>query len=149
MNATLKKKLCWNCEARVDLESQNCPFCAVYLGPAPTDKGKRTDDILAPPYKLVEAPAVPFSVEEKEEATEKEYEVESPGYVNEFKKVALPLAFLSGGLLFLLFSLILALFSNEGVFTLKWNGDYWYYYLACALPMLIIGWKTLTPEESV
>lgn len=110
MNATPKKKLCWNCEGRVDLELENCPYCAVYLGPAPDDEGERTDNILAPPYKLVDSeegegqiPISPYALEEVEEKKEEVVEEvieEVAAEPSEIKKVAFPLAFLSGGVIF-------------------------------------------------
>ena len=146
MNATLKKKLCWNCEGRVGLEEQNCPFCAVYLGPAPNDAGERKDDILAPPYKIVDSHesesllATPYAMNESEKAVPLPTETAEG---NDIRKVALPITCLSGGLVFLLFGLILYLFSSNGVFTLTWNGSYWYFYLAVAIPLLVFGWKAL------
>jgi hypothetical protein len=150
MNATLKKKLCWNCEGRVDLGEQNCPFCAVYLGPAPNDAGERKDDILAPPYKIVDSHenerplAMPYSINESpiEEVQIAEMPTEITGG-NDIRNVAIPITLLSGGLVFLLFGIILYLFSTNGVFTLQWNGSYWYLYLAMALPLLGFGWKLL------
>lgn len=148
MNATLKKKLCWNCEGRVGLEEQNCPFCAVYLGPAPNDAGERKDDILAPPYKIVDSHesenslATHYSVNETESVKVAEMPTEVKAS-SDIQNVALPITFLSGGLVFLLFGLILYLFSSNGVFTLTWNGSYWYLYFAIAIPLLVFGWKSL------
>jgi len=34
MNHSLKKKLCWNCEGSVNLESETCPYCGVSVIPA-------------------------------------------------------------------------------------------------------------------
>lgn len=149
MNATLKKKLCWNCEGRVGLEEQNCPFCAVYLGPAPNDAGERKDDLLAPPYKIVESHesentlATPYAINEPETVKIAEMQTEVTTQESDIQNVALPLTFLSGGLVFLLFGLILCLFSSNGVFTLTWNGSYWYLYFAVGAPLLLFGWKSL------
>lgn len=138
MNAIQKKKLCWNCEGRVPLDSVNCPYCAVYLGPG--SNGSEDSTVLAPPYKIEdteeqEAVAAP----ETRQAAELAPIIPS----SEVKQVLLPLVFLSGGLLFSLFGIILLLFSKKGVFNLQWNGEYWYLYLAFALPMLAFGWRSL------
>ncbi len=152
MNTTLKKKLCWNCEGRVGLEEQNCPFCAVYLGPAPNDEGERKDDILAPPYKIVESHdnedplASPFTMHQPQTTKVEAMPTYEAG-PNDLKKIALPITFLSGGLVFLLFGLILYFFSSNGVFTLRWNSTYWYAYLAAAVPLLAFGWKSLQNND--
>ena len=149
MNATLKKKLCWNCEGRVGLEEQNCPFCAVYLGPAPNDAGERKDDILAPHYKIVEAqepePALttPYSMNEPQSEQAAAIQLPTETTSGPVQNVALPLTLLSGGLLFLVFGLILFLFSTDGVLTLRWNGSFWYIYVSLAIPLLGFGWKLI------
>lgn len=146
MTTTPKKKLCWNCEGRVSLEEENCPYCAVYLGLAPDENGE-SKDVFAPPYRLVETdeeniPASPY-VTEKDEETTTEEKVDFSVAKADLKEVVLPLSLLSAGSLFLLFGLILLVFSERGVLTLSWNGDYWYFYLAFALPMLFFGWRAL------
>jgi hypothetical protein len=147
MTATPKKKLCWNCEGRVSLAEENCPYCAVYLGPAPDENGE-SKDILAPPYRLVESeeetvPASPYASEKEEEKEE----VDLSAAKTDIKEVVLPLSLLSAGTLFFLFGLVLLVFSNQGVLTLTWNGDYWYFYLISAVPMLFFGWRSLKRFE--
>ncbi len=144
MTATQKKKLCWNCEGRVSLQEENCPYCAVYLGPAPDDAGGK--DSLAPPYRLVESdeeerqvPKSPYAVQEADKEESQVDEVTK----GDLKQVVLPLVLLSAGTLFFLFGLILVLFSDQGIFTLSWSADYWYFYLIFAVPLLFAGWRTL------
>jgi hypothetical protein len=151
MSATQKKKLCWNCEGRVPLDSENCPYCAVYLGPAPNDKDARS--VLAPPYKIIETedheevvPEPPFVPSKENSENER-----LPSLVDSnpnITQVILPLALLSGGALFSLFGFILFLFSEKGMLNLKWNGEYWYLYLIFAFPMLIFGWKSLPKSHN-
>lgn len=144
MTGTPKKKLCWNCEGRVNLDQVNCPYCAVYLGPAPDQENE--PDALSPPYKLVETedesvPASPYAA--AEEKQEEPVAVDLTESKRDLKKVILPLALMSAGSMFSLFGLILWIFSEHGTFTLTWNGDHWYVYVLIALPMLLIGWRTL------
>lgn len=146
---TPKKKLCWNCEGRVSLEAENCPYCAVYLGPAPNEKSGYTS--FAPPYKIVEAEE--SQEEQKEMRTspqEAVAEQEMPDTSiakRDFKSVILPLTMLSAGTLFLIFGLTLYLFAEHGFLTLSWNGDQWYFYVICALPMLFYAWKLINCEK--
>lgn len=145
MSTTQKTKLCWNCEGSVSVELENCPYCAVYLGPP-----EGGDDLLDPPYRMSEegdqqAPAAPYALEEAADEQVKEAAQTS---VDEVKTVALPLAFLSLGTVFFMFGLVLLLFSHQGVLTLHWNGHYWFIYLFTALPMLFLGWRALNKLES-
>lgn len=149
MTPSPKKKLCWNCEGRVSLAEENCPYCAVYLGPAPDENGE-TKDILVPPYRLVEAeeeiiPPSPYTQEKKREEVEnqEDYSVAK----KDFREVVLPLGLLSAGSLFFVFGLILLMFSDKGIFTLTWNGAYWYFYLLFSLPMVFFGWWSLRKIE--
>lgn len=150
MSTTQKKKLCWNCEGRVSLEEENCPYCAVYLGPAPGEKGEQ--DILAPPYRLVDSdeeeqkvPESPYAMENDQ--VEENESIDFTPARKDFNQIVLPLSLLSAGTLFFLFGLILWLFSVDGTFTLTWNAHYWYVYSALALLMLFIGWKVLKNFE--
>ncbi len=151
MTATPKKKLCWNCEGRVSLAEENCPYCAVYLGPAPDENGE-SKDILAPPYRIVESeeeniPASPYALKKEDQEQEESEETDLSYAKTDVKEVVLPLGLLSSGTLFLLFGLVLWMFSENGTFTLTWNGDYWYYYLILSLPLLFFGWRALKKFE--
>lgn len=147
MSATQKKKLCWNCEGRVSFEEENCPYCSVYLGPAPDDGGKQ--DALAPPYRLVEAedeqdtPESPYQMHEDLPQDDEEEVPELETTKSDLKDVALPLGLLSAGALFFLFGLMLLIFSDHGTLTLSWNADYWYLYVILALPAFLLGWVSL------
>lgn len=147
MSATKKKKLCWNCEGRVSFEEENCPYCSVYLGPAPDDDSKQ--DALAPPYRLVdaeeeqEAPESPYQVQEEVSQFEEDSVPELETAKSDLKDVVLPLGLLSAGSLFILFGLMLLVFSDHGTLTLSWNADYWYLYVLLALPAFLLGWVAL------
>jgi len=152
--ATPKKKLCWNCEGRVSLEEENCPYCAVYLGPAPDSKGGSRDNF-SPPYRLVESeeevsspPPSPYA-SKTHDADEIE-DVDSLDIMKTksgVRQFALPLGLLSGGTLFLIFGCVLWMFSENGVLTLTWSGDYWYIYIGGSLPMLFVGWRLMQNND--
>lgn len=148
-----KKKLCWNCEGRVTLHEENCPFCGVYLSPLgkigePENKG----NLFAPPYQVEDSdseeqkiPAAPFAMDvaalkEKVAALPADAQLKTGYLTEEMKTVILPLILLSAGTVLLLFGIALLLFSQNGVFTLKWDAEHWYIYLLLALPMLFFGW---------
>ena len=147
MNATTKIKLCWNCEGRVTLEQENCPYCGVYLSPS---SGSEKDNSILPPYRLVtteEEAAIPKSpYSTASDAVENEStqaSLEESNEADQINAIIIPMGLLLIGVSFLLFSLILLLFSDRGVLTLSWNADIWYVYLALAVPSLFFGWRAL------
>ena len=133
MNNKNKTKLCWNCEGSIDLKAEKCPFCGVStdVSPIPGTQPKKAQ---APQASNKKAPAGFYQPKEEIQEESKE----SP-----FQATALAISALLLGTVLAIFSLMLALFSNsKGVFSLSWNGDWWYVYLAIALPLLWIGWRT-------
>lgn len=156
MQADVKTKLCWNCEGRVTHEEENCPFCGVYL--SPTVSPTSSSDI-SPPYTFEEetdlAPPPPYGDKNTEtmdnhinEAESKSINGESHAETNSNLSIILPLTACLAGSIFFLFGFILLLFSQNGVFSLSWNGDFWLAYLTFGFVMLLVGWKTLNRVEN-
>lgn len=151
--AASKKKICWNCEGDVPRESVNCPYCAVYLHPEEDELSIDHDDDdedLTPPYQintsLEETETLNSFPGSKESIKTKPSELGAGRFTIAFsgwKSVVIPLTSLLFGTLFLLFSFLLFVFSQNGVLTLQWNSDLWIIYGIIAFPLLFIGWKTL------
>lgn len=146
MNQKAKKKLCWNCEGSVSLSEESCPYCGVTAIPAFLE-GAAAE--FAPPYSATstsdfDVPKSPYSFKEKEEAQTKQL----PNQIDQdepddFKYTILSITFLLCGSAFFLFSLALGLFSQNGIFTLHWDANYWFIYTILAIPLLFIGWRYL------
>lgn len=151
MSKPVKTKLCWNCEGNVSRTAENCPYCAVYLSPESEDLKALQQSAPKAPYKPEKAkdiPKAPYSpvnevVADQEEVLAKEGVVKH----NAFQSLFLPLIFLTTGLIFLFFSLMLFLFSEHGKLTLQWDGDIWYIYGILAVPLLILGWYYLNQSS--
>lgn len=152
MSTKTKKKLCWNCEGNVALQDETCPYCGVSLDVTPIAGTGGKDIHLIPPYKLVSnpqdqmIPEAPYPAQNPEPVTAEENTPplpEAEETFNDINTIALPLSTLLLGAILVLFGLILFLFSDShGVFTLHWNGTYWYLYLIIGVPLLYFGWKT-------
>lgn len=151
MNEKPKKKLCWNCEGSVSLENENCPYCGVYLSSIAMSGQGDKDTLFAPPYRLAnshadkEVPPSPFANSGTSEVASVSTQLDNTEIASRdsMKKIIMTLVLLLGGSGFLLFGLVLLLFSDQGVFTLHWNGSYWPLYFVFAAPMLFVGWRTL------
>lgn len=150
MAVTQKKKLCWNCEGNVSVEDEACPYCGVSVIPASLEGVSHSH---TPPYQMGSVqenviPMPPYSSGSKQESKEDNEEGEGNSEedevsVDEFKNIVISLLLLLAGSMFFLFGLTLALFSHNGVFTLQWNGSYWYVYSILAVPLLLFGWRAL------
>lgn len=153
MSKSLRKRLCWNCEGEVVLSEEVCPFCGVSVVPACLEG---PGDLFAPPYsnhfdKDLEVPKSPYDLHGSHPAEQTaplaSNEEESEPALDDFKRGTIAIILLLSGSVFLLFSLALALFSQNGTFTLQWDGTFWYVYAIVALPLLAIGWASLMKLE--
>lgn len=156
MTTPPKKKLCWNCEGRVTFQDENCPLCGVYLSPLSSEEKEMKESLFSPPYRVKhneeedqEAPPSPYKVEPEASTNtrEKVIKVESPFLSKEMRTIVLPLILLLSGSVFFLFGIALLLFSQNGVFTLQWNGGHWYLFFILGMPMLFYGWRSLQQNE--
>jgi len=154
-----KQKLCWNCEAKVDFGVESCPSCGVYSSTSPLLEqsiSHQSDNTYAPPYRFVSnetaVPESPYKMVQTDEAQEAvvEKKVEATTEETTNKKIntdLLPLGLLLSGTVFLLFGVVLFLFSENGALTLSWNGDYWFVYTFLGLPLLFFGLRALQNLE--
>jgi len=152
MSKQLKKRLCWNCEGSIVVSEETCPFCGVSVIPASLDGPGQS---FAPPYQfssIAESsiPNSPYAGEETHHTEDKQVKtIESSEFdsTKEFKNSLISTLLLLTGSVFFLFGLALVLFTRNGVFTLQWNGNFWFIYLGLSLPLLILGWRSMHKLE--
>ena len=150
MSSTPKKKLCWNCDGNVPIKAEHCPYCGVYIEQANDfdEEDEREETLPAPPYAMPsstrhtngEAPAPPYALPKKNQADPSKSKAKQKPQ-NPASRVVVAISLLAAGSVFLLFGLVLFLFSENGVFTLSWNGDHWPVYLILGPVFLILGWR--------
>lgn len=167
MNANPKTRMCWNCEGRISLKEEVCPYCGVSVIPASLDG---SEEAMPSPYQSLFSqypsdnaapiPPSPYATPEDvhgqphedrrhvshPEAEEPDAE-QTETSVDGFKSSFLAILFLLGGSVLFLFGLTLALFSHEGVFTLSWDATLWFVYGGLSLPLLFLGWRILSKLE--
>lgn len=149
MSAIPKKKLCWNCDGRVALSDENCPYCGVYLSSSSLINQQNENSTHIAPYQTgsdKSIPASPYEMKKNEEESKAEDSTElvHEEALNPSQKSALlPLALMLAGSVLLVFGLILLTFSHQGTLTLQWNASYWFVYLGAASIMLFVGWRSL------
>lgn len=166
MSGVKNRKLCWNCEGSVHIHATKCPYCGTDLtAEAPNAPQAQSQPL--PSYDFApmsthqeEIPAPPFSAAH---STPDTYSYQSPThepqgwreqatdtrplvgeeYGAKSRAEILPMLLMLPGAFFLLFGLVLLLFSNEGTLTLRWNSGYWFVYLLIAAPLMYFGWRAL------
>ncbi len=134
------KRLCWSCDGYVGFEELLCPYCGSDLANAPQTASITQEE--APPYQTPLADQFSVSNEEWNQAFD-EAETEKKGEKDEHKNELVAIIMLIPGVVFLLFSLLLFLFSKEGVLHLEWKASIAYFYFIGALPLIYFGFKSL------
>ena len=120
MSAIPKKKLCWNCEGRVAFSDENCPFCGVYLSSSSLINSQDETSTHIAPYRPgsenKSIPASPYEINTEDETGQEEDSSESvkeEALNPSQKSMLLPFILLQAGSVFLVFGLILFIFSNK------------------------------------
>lgn len=148
MSAIPKKKLCWNCEGRVSFSVENCPFCGVYLSSSSLINQQDESSTHIPPYRTSSdksIPASPYNMNDDEEikTEDSNEDIQEEALNTNQKSNLLPFILLLAGSVFLVFGLILLIFSRQGTLTLQWDASYWFVYLGMAVVLLFVGWRSL------
>ncbi len=157
---TDKYKVCTHCEGRIPVEVVICPYCATQVSdqdasntsrmfspPKPSISSDNLAGLYNPPY----ASSRLFSNPE-----EKKKSVETPPPASTEntllqpaeKSEILPISLLVVGSNLMLFGLLQALLSKDGVLQLEWNSSFWYLYTLLAIPLLWFGIKSLKAPSS-
>lgn len=166
MNKKNDKKLCWSCEGQVELVAERCPYCGTDLAMAATGTkmGASIGNMSSfnAPYTMSSSalndppppPSYPGLGTNNYTPSNKEWEEalqgDSLAHKNQHEEVVgkekhdmFALLLLLPGIVFFLFGIVLLLFSQEGVFTLRWHQNFSYFYFVGALPLLYLGYKAL------
>ncbi len=146
MKTQNRQKICYNCNAQVDLDVIVCPYCGTdLLEEFDSDyKSEEDADNKALSYKQTIASLYPppyqMQDEENVESNEDYEEIEEDQEKNSDSVAA---AILTMSLSLIGFSLILFFFSNEGEITLSINHKHLIILLLISMPALLWSWKNL------
>lgn len=167
MKSLEKQKMCPNCEGRIPLEVEICPYCAHELTVSaaklhhPLFQPQTLEDSLASLYKPPYQEKRSIPIEEppmSKQSTPTQKNVEASLYGApipeermeqpvEAKSSLMPTLLLLLGSQLLLLGLLLLVFSSNGVLRLEWDASNWFFYCLSALPLLYFGWKKLQEIE--
>jgi len=156
-----KKKLCPQCEGNIPYQMTNCPFCGFEQEEKQEDErikihnASGLSSLYNPPYlaqsigEVRKEPTQTFKIppKEEQEPLHKEQSLES----QLAKKELITILLLSIGGQFMMLGLILLFFSVDGVVTLQWKSQYWYFYCLFSAPFILLGLKWLnffSPKDS-
>ena len=163
-----RQKMCSNCDGRIPVEAENCPYCAVDLKEAAVKTSHQSiqDSLTAlytPPYAKNSNPPrqqqQTFSFQSlqtpKDPMVEKRFNSSSPSLgapmipadsnadanAQENRNGFWPILFLSIAANLLMLGLLQFFFSDNGFLRLEWDSSYWYIYCLTALPLFYFGFK--------
>lgn len=145
MTTIPKKKICWNCDGRVSVQEENCPYCGVYIS-GTLDMQEKNDSQYSEEEENAIPPPAYVPEEQKNTAQSILPETDTKKIYNPTTtkpKELLSLALLLIGSVFFLFAIILLLFSHNGTFSLHWDASLWFVYLLISIPALYFGWRYL------
>lgn len=146
-----KKKLCPQCEGTIPYQMPHCPFCGFehFIKETSTAKTLSNQGLSA----LYHPPYLAQSIGEVRKEVKDSPELNSDPAANPFPERSLEdrlakvelitIVLLSIGGQFMMLGLMLLLFSVDGVVTLQWKSQYWYFYSLFSIPFLLLGLKWL------
>ena len=139
MKPKKRQKLCYNCDAEIDIDVIVCPYCAADLREEGQEQryssyATHMDQSYPPKASDSGEVALENSLEGVEEISDSE-EVKS--------NTLLPTILFTLGIQLCVLSLLMLLFSHKGVVILKWDARYWFVYLLISVPFLSFGLRAM------
>lgn len=145
------KRLCWNCDGTIGVDLNQCPYCGVAIEmidlheneePTVSDELTETDqDLLHYPSSI---PTLADNRASHHNLAKNNLSDGDAKKADEHEKKELTafLLILPGATL-ALFGALLFFFAKDGTLTLAWRGNFAYFYMLGALPLLFLGWRAL------
>ena len=139
MKPKKRQKLCYNCDAEIDIDVIVCPYCAADL----REEGQ--EQRYSSYITHVDKSYQPKSIETGEAVLEEPHdEVEEEVQSDEGRSnTLLPTILFTLGIQLCVLSLLMLLFSHKGVVILKWDARYWFVYLLISVPFLSFGLRAM------
>jgi hypothetical protein len=160
--------MCISCEGRIPLDAEVCPFCATHQMvqnsfQAPIFQNQSLEDSLTslytPPYQGKQPQF--HTTPQEEPMRENAMNTDPPHYKavsgrqimdplmgatvedeKEKPKGSIwPILLLLAGVNFSIIGLMQLFFSKDGVLTLEWNANWWFFYCLIGIPLLYFGFK--------
>ncbi|HEU64134.1 MAG: hypothetical protein KR126chlam4_00037 [Candidatus Anoxychlamydiales bacterium] len=156
-------KMCPSCDGSISMDAIFCPYCGSNVFEKNEDlPDKKTEDdvkslsyeetlssLYPPPYKpkAIQTATSKYyeeenDVEKDEDENQEKLEKKNISEKNE-KNALIPTALFWLGINILVFSVLLLVFSQNGVLYLKWNAKFWFLYSIISIPLVYFGFKGL------
>ena len=136
MKSKKRQKLCYNCDAEIDIDVIVCPYCAADL--REEGQEQRYSSYIThvdQSYRPKGTGIIEETLEKSVEAAEEGEEAKS--------NTLLPTVLFTLGIQLCILSLLMLLFSHKGVVILKWDARYWFVYLLISVPFLSFGLRAM------
>ncbi|NGX34525.1 MAG: hypothetical protein K1060chlam1_00878 [Candidatus Anoxychlamydiales bacterium] len=153
-------KMCPSCDGSVAMDAVYCPYCGsdIFEKSESLANQKTSDDVKSlsyeetlsslypPPYKPKAIQSATAKYYEENSDVDEESQEENEGDSSPLKKESnalIPTALFWLGINIFVFSILLLVFSQNGVLYLKWNAKFWFLYSIISIPLLYFGFKGL------
>lgn len=168
MKPSDRQKMCTQCDGRVPVEAQECPYCSAEFHEPPQEesstlfKSQTLQDSLtslyAPPYGVKPSYSISSTPQEPLKKTSQDTFREVPAKSPEMpiqsqeeteaKSNFTPILILFAASNCLILGLLQALFSSNGRLTMEWDASYWFIYCVISIPLFFFGYKKLSQGEA-
>jgi len=156
-------KMCPSCDGSISMDAIFCPYCGsnVFEKNENLPDHKNQDNVTSlsyeetlsslypPPYKpkAIQTVSSKYYEEENDAQTDEddnqEKQEKDTSLEHNEKNALIPTVLFWVGINILVFSILLLVFSQNGVLYLKWNAKFWFLYSLISIPLLYFGFKGL------
>jgi len=155
-------KMCPSCEGNIAMDATFCQYCGsnVFERNENLANQQTKEDVKSlsyeetlsslypPPYKpkAIQTASTKYyeeNEEDKENKNSNEINESDLKEEEEEKSALIPTILFWLGINILVFSILLLIFSKDGVLHLKWNAKFWFLYSMISIPLLYFGFKGL------
>lgn len=161
-----RQKMCTQCDGRIPIEAQECPYCSAEQLERPSEPDLFSNhqsiqaslsSLYSPPYGAKQpgtsiASIQADSFKKAESSAYKEVSSKGPQIPQEGVMVEEPvqdkscfwsILTLSLAANFFILGMLQCFFSDNGKLTMQWDSDYWFIYLLFSIPLFFFGYKKL------
>lgn len=169
MKPSDRQKMCSQCDGRIPIEAQECPYCSAEQLEQPPEQDLFSNhqslqasltSLYSPPYGAKHPGTSIASVQPVPPAPTYKEVPKAPAQMPQMPQEAViaaeetaeaksyfwPILVLSLAANFLVLGMLQCFFSENGKLTMEWDSNYWFIYLLLCVPLFFFGYKKLKSQ---